>query len=258
MDFLDQIIKQKKIDVELKKNQNPLSDLKKNIKKLTNIVVFKSAISVTNKINLIAEIKNASPSRGILRTPFYPKEIANTYSECKVSAISVLTEVHYFKGNLDYLKEIQTVTDIPLLMKDFIIDEYQIYEAKMYGASAVLLIATILDLKKLANFLNLTNKLGLDALVEVHDEEDLDKALSANAEIIGINNRNLKTFKVDLATSFELKKKIPQNKIVVSESGIKNKDDIMKLRTAGFNAVLIGEAFMQSSNIAAKIKEIWE
>ncbi|MBI5418289.1 indole-3-glycerol phosphate synthase TrpC [Candidatus Poribacteria bacterium] len=258
MDFLDQIVKQKKNDIELKKNQNPLSELKKNIKETINIAKFKSAISVPNKINLIAEIKNASPSRGVLRTPFYPKEIANIYSACKVSAISVLTEMHYFKGNLEYLKEIQAITNIPLLMKDFIVDEYQIYEANIYGASAVLLIAAILDLNKLTHFLNLTNELGLDALVEVHDKEDMNKALSANAEIIGINNRNLKTFKVDLAASFELRKKILKNKIVVSESGIKNKDDIIRLKNAGFNAVLIGETFMQSPDIAAKINEIWE
>ncbi|MBI4651949.1 indole-3-glycerol phosphate synthase TrpC [Candidatus Desantisbacteria bacterium] len=258
MDFLKRIIQNKIDEIENKKIKYPLAELKKEVESSPQYPLkFKIAISIPHKINLIAEIKQASPSHGILRDPFNLKEITAIYATGRVSAISVLTETLFFRGNIKNIKEARSITVIPILMKDFILDEYQIYEAKIHGASAVLLIAAILSKNKLKDLKFLAHQIGLDCLVEVHDEEDIKKALDADAEIIGINNRNLKTFHVDLHTSMELKKSLPEDKITVSESGIKNKEDILRLKDAGFNAVLIGESFMKSPDIALKIKELW-
>ncbi|MBI5206861.1 MAG: indole-3-glycerol phosphate synthase TrpC [Candidatus Firestonebacteria bacterium] len=258
MDFLEEIVQYKKNEIRERKSLYPLHELKKEIYPQKKAVMkFRDAISISDRLNLIAEIKKASPSRGIIRSPFNPEEIARAYASCCVSAISVLTEEKYFQGNIQYLRDIQAITTIPLLMKDFIIDEYQIYEARKYGASAILLIAAILTENQINNFMNIAKLLDLDCLVEVHNEEELEKVLNLNALIIGINNRDLKTFHVDINTSFKLKEKIQSDKIVVCESGIKNNNDMIKLKASGFNAVLIGETFMKSLDIAAKIKEIW-
>ncbi len=257
MNFLEKIIQYKKENIPSKKKILPLNEIKNNLALNKKHKNFKTNISIPNQINLIAEIKHASPSRGIIRDPFNLLEIAKIYDSCGVSAISVLTEVEYFKGSIEYLKAVQSVTSIPLLMKDFIIDEYQIYEASIAGASAILLIAAILTKTEIRSFFILAHQLGMDAVVEVHDDEELEKVLSCDVDIIGVNNRNLKTFQVDLNTSIKLKKQIPPNKIIVSESGIKNREDILRLKEAGFNAVLIGETFMQSQNIKEKIEELW-
>jgi len=179
-----------------------------------------------------------------------------TYQANGASAISVLTDERFFEGRLEYIARIKESVSLPVLRKDFIIDEYQIYESLVAGADAVLLIADILSANELVGFYNLAASLGLDAMVEVHNEEDVEKALAAGAPVIGINNRDLHTFRVDLGVTQKLVRLIPQNKVKVSESGIKSYEDVMFLKSLGVNAVLIGEAFMEAEDIAARMRDI--
>ena len=206
------------------------------------------------ELSFICEVKKASPSKSIISEDFPYIEIAENYEKYGADAVSVLTEPEFFKGDNRYLTEISEKIKLPLLRKDFIIDEYQIYEAKVIGASAVLLICSILNEKRLSEYLKLAHSLGLSALVEVHNEDEVQKALASGAEIIGVNNRNLNDFSVDLKTSEKLRKHIPDDKIFVSESGIHKAEDIKAVREYGADAVLIGEAFMKSDNIAELFK----
>jgi indole-3-glycerol phosphate synthase len=252
-DFLEKIIKHKKEEIEISKQQVPLEKLKDNL----NIQKrdFNAAIS-KNGLNLIAEIKKASPSRGIIRENFNYREIAVTYEKSSVSAISVLTDNKFFMGSLRILQEVANLVNIPVLRKDFIIDPYQIYETNVCNADALLLIVACLEKNQLSEYLGLAQDLHMNALVEVHNEDELDIALDCGEKIIGINNRDLKTFKIDLQVTFNLIKKIPDKKYtVVSESGINDSNDIEKLRKAGINAVLIGESLMRAEKIEDKIKE---
>lgn len=198
-------------------------------------------------LSFIAEVKKASPSKGLICDLFDPLKIAKEYERIGIDAISVLTEPVYFLGSPKYLEEINKEINTPTLRKDFIIDLYQIHEAKVIGASAILLICALLDEKTLALFYKEATILGLDVLVETHNQEEVEKALNIDAKIIGVNNRDLKTFKVDLDNSRKLKKYIPSNKIMVSESGFVSRDDIIKAIDTGVDAVLIGESFMKSS-----------
>ncbi|MFH1645400.1 MAG: indole-3-glycerol phosphate synthase TrpC [Candidatus Omnitrophota bacterium] len=217
---------------------------------------FKKAVSVPFHINIIAEIKQASPSRGVIRKDFNPAKIAVAYQINGASAISVLTEEDYFKGRLDYIPVIKKVSSLPVLRKDFIIDEYQIYESALAGADAILLIASILSKEELHKFCRLAKKLHMDVLCEVHAEEDIEKALFSHADIIGINNRDLGTFKVSINTTQNLLNLIPENKVIVSESGIKNNSDLLFLKSLGVNAALIGEALMEADDIGNKLREM--
>jgi indole-3-glycerol phosphate synthase len=253
--FLDKILRHKKIELDKEKIEIPFNILKKNLDTFP-LRDFKKAVSQKDKMNIIAEIKKASPSRGLIFTSdFYPDEIARIYEKNNVSAISILTEREFFKGEIDFIPLVKKVTKVPLLRKDFIIDEYQIYQSRVYGADAILLIVRILSLQKLRDYLKLANDLSLDCLVEVHNEEELKAADAAGAEIIGINNRDLDTFKIDLGTTLKLAPKA-KGKVIVSESGIKTKDDILLLKEAGVNAFLIGEALMESNDIGTKLKEL--
>ncbi|UCG54005.1 MAG: indole-3-glycerol phosphate synthase TrpC, partial [Dehalococcoidia bacterium] len=210
-------------------------------------------------LKLIAEVKKASPSRGVIRDDFDPLKIAQTYAFNGTAAISVLTETRYFQGNLDYLKLIKEgLADkrIPLLRKDFILEPYQVYQSRAYGADSLLLIVAILEIEELKELMFLSHRLGMKCLVEVHCEIELRVALESGAEIIGINNRNLNTFEIDLATTKRLKPLIPSDRIVVSESGIQNKDDMEKLKEWGVDAVLVGETLIAAPNIAAKMREL--
>lgn len=207
---------------------------------------FCSALSGTC-LSIIAEIKKASPSAGIISNNFEPAKLAKAYCDAGADAISVLTEEDFFLGASADLKIAKDASSgIPILRKDFIFNELQIYESRMIGADSFLLICAILDEKKLTEFILLGRKLGMEALVETHDQNEIKKAINAGAKIIGINNRNLRTFEVSLDTSFELAKYLPDNIIKVSESGVKNADDCQELHNAGFDAVLIGETFMKS------------
>ncbi len=254
--ILSQIIEEKRIEVEKRKDKLSLSELKSSLRDpLMNRLDFKKAVSGEG-INLIAEVKKKSPSKGILRKDFRPVEIALDYAVAGAKALSVLTDEKFFGGNLSLIKEIKKEVSLPILQKDFIIDDYQVYEAKSKEADAILLIADILSKEQMNRFLGIARTLGMDALCEIRSEEDLQKALSANAEIIGINNRNLHDFKVDVETTPRLIRHIPHGKIIVSESGIKSYKDVMYLKSLGVNAVLIGEAFMMAADITAKVREI--
>lgn len=253
--FLDKILQQKRTELNKEKCEIPLEILKKNLNSFPRLD-FKKAIGRKNRINIIAEIKKASPSRGlIVSSDFHPDEIAKIYQKSNVSAISILTEKEFFKGEIDFIPLVKKVVNIPVLRKDFIIDEYQIYQSKVYGADAILLIVRILNSQKLRDYLKLARELFLDCLVEIHNEKELETARDAGAEIIGINNRDLDTFGIDLETTLRLAPLI-KGEIIVSESGIRTKDDILRLKKAGINAFLIGEALMESNDIESKIREL--
>ena len=204
---------------------------------------------------IIAEVKKASPSKGIIRENFDPLLIAKEYEKGGADAISVLTEPHFFQGNLEYLTMLRRYVPTPLLRKDFIIDEYQILESVVYGADFILLIAKALSKKELKKLLEYAWHLGLDALVEVHDKEDLTKAIFAGADIIGINHRNLETFDMDMKLSEKLIPLIPNGKIIVAESGLNDKNTLIELNKIGVDAFLIGEYFMRKENIEESLKE---
>jgi len=252
--FLKDILEYKNRLIESKKAY--FSSLKKKAVKLEHDHNFKKAISKVGQINLIAEIKKASPSKGLIRENFDPVKIAEIYREHGVAAISVLTEDKYFLGKPEFIKQIAGKVDLPILTKDFIMDEGQIYEAQINGTSAILLIAAILDDQTLKGLNDCALSLGLDCLFEVHTEEELERACNAGAEIIGINNRNLKTFDVDMKTSFEMIPKVPKGKVIVAESGYATNNEIQELNRLGAHAVLIGETFMKEENIGKKIKEV--
>ena len=252
MNILDKITEKTKTRTE-KLNINDLKEKVQNLPRKD--FIFKNALS-GDKIKIISEIKKASPSKGLICQDFDPIKIAKEYNEAKTDCISILTEPYFFLGNNAYIKDVKKVTDIPILRKDFIIDEKQIYESKIIGADCILLICAILDEKKLKEFLNLAHKLCLSALVEAHNEDEIKTALNCNAEIIGVNNRNLKTFEVDFNNTFKLRKLVPDDIIFVCESGIKTREDIIKLEENNVNAVLIGETFMKSKNKIEEIKKL--
>lgn len=207
-------------------------------------------------ISFICECKKASPSKGVIASSFPYLQIAKDYEAAGADCISVLTEPKWFLGSDEYLKEITTTVSIPCLRKDFTVDEYMIHEAKALGASAVLLICSILSEKQIKEYIEISDVLGLSALVEAHDESEVQKALRAGARIIGVNNRNLKDFSVDTDNSRRLRELIPQNVLFVSESGVKNADDVEKLREIGADAVLVGETLMRASDKKAKLHEL--
>jgi len=252
---LDEIIAKKKEEVEQRKKILPLAQLKKRIAQQKSPLDFTFALK-GEPMRLIAEVKQASPSRGVLCPNFNPTELATTYAQVGANAISVLTEVNYFKGSIDHLAAIREVIKLPLLRKDFIFDSYQVYESRAYGADALLLIVAILSQEQLKELLLLSHSLGLKCLVEVHNETDVERALLSEAEIIGINNRDLNTFTVDINTTGQLRPLIPRQKIVVAESGIKSRKDIEKLKGWSVNAVLIGEALVTANNILTKMEEL--
>ena len=254
--ILDTIVAHKQIELEDDKQRMPLDTLKRKIQDLPPTRDFRAALSIPNCIHLIAEVKKKSPSKGIIRADFDPVGIARIYTENGASAISVLTDREFFAGELAYLSAIREAVTLPLLRKDFTIDPYHIYQARLAGADAVLLIVSVLTLTQLREFTEIAQSLGLASLVEVHTEGELELALTAGAEIIGINNRDLKTFHTDIATTFHLRTSIPTDKIIVSESGINTHSDVMKLKEAGINAILVGESLMRSPNIGDKVKEL--
>lgn len=254
--ILTRIVETKRIEIEEAKKTKPLAELKKEAGKISLVSSFRKNISRPHHLNLIAEIKKASPSKGVIREDFNPGKIAAIYQASGAQAISVLTDEKFFQGHLDHIKIVKECSSLPILRKDFIIDEYQIYESLVAGADAVLLICDILSGEELDKFHSLAVSLGLDVLVETHNDEDLKKAVSSGASVIGINNRDLQTFKVDINVTERLVKHIPPHKTIVSESGIKTHEDIMFLKALGVNAALIGETFMAAPDIGAKIREI--
>lgn len=216
---------------------------------------FENALK-TADIAFICEVKKASPSKGVISENFPYIEIARQYESTGANAISVLTEPHFFLGSDQYLKEIKQTVSIPVLRKDFTVEPYQIYEAKVIGADAILLICAVLDTKTIKEYIKIADELGLSVLVEAHDECEIDSALEAGARVIGVNNRNLKTFEVDINTSARLRAMVPRDRVFVSESGIRTAQDISVLRQNGTNAVLIGETLMRSGNIVQELKQL--
>ena len=256
--ILDQIVSHNLQELEYKKHSLPIAELQKIALDQPPPLDFASALRGEG-IRLIAEVKKASPSKGIIRPDFRPVEIARIYASNGASAISVLTETRYFQGSLEHLKDIRNALKskrLPLLRKDFICDPYQIYESRACGADSLLLIVAILKLEKLQELLRISGELNMSCLVEVHNEAEVETALRSGARIIGINNRDLNTFTIDFATTERLRPLIPPDRIVVSESGIKERNGVEKFRQLGVDAVLVGESLMSAPDIATKMKEL--
>ncbi len=254
--ILDDIAAAARKRVEKEKNVLSLSDIKKMALELpTGDFKFEKALQKAD-IAFICEVKKASPSKGIIAEEFDYMNIAREYEAAGAEAISVLTEPDFFCGSDNYLTEIKQVVDIPLLRKDFIIDEYQLYQAKVIGADAVLLISALLDTETIRYFLDICGNLGLSALVEAHTEDEVKSAIAAGAKIIGVNNRNLKTFEVDFNICTSLRAIVPKEILFIAESGIKKSEDIKILRDANVDAILIGETLMRASDKKAALKNL--
>jgi len=268
--ILDRILADKRAEVDTRKAQTPLDGLKRAVRDAAPARDFAAAIRAERSgscglrfrlrricsPSLIAEVKKASPSRGLIRADFDPAEIAAAYEQAGASAISVLTDEKYFQGRLEYLEAVHRAVSLPVLRKDFIIDAYQVYEARAAQADAILLIVAALSRERLSELMALAGELGMASLVEVHTAEELDAALEVGARIIGINNRDLRTFETKLDTTLELAHRAPADRILVSESGIFTRADVERLMAAGVDAVLIGEALMRESDPGAKVKEL--
>ena len=253
--MLDKIIAQKREEVCQRKKTVPLTYLQERIAAQKPAQDLASTLT-GDHVRLIAEVKKASPSRGLLRPNLNPAELAQTYAEGGAVAISVLTEENYFMGSIEHLAAIREAVELPLLRKDFIFDKYQVYESRAYGADALLLITAILSQGQLKQLVLLSHSLGLRCLVEAHNEGEVERAVLSEAEIIGINNRDLNTFAVDISTTRRLRPLIPTGKIVVSESGIESRKDMEKIGKWGVDAVLIGEALVTASDVRAKMREL--
>ena len=253
--MLDKIVTQKREEVEQRKKAVHIACLQERIARQKPSLDFAPALK-SDHIRIIAEVKQSSPSRGMLRPNFDPIELAQIYAEGGAAAISVLTETNYFMGSIEHLAAISKVVQLPLLRKDFIFDPYQVYESRAYGADALLLIAAILSQRQLKELVSLSHSLGLRCLVEVHNEGEVERAVLSEAEIIGINNRDLNTFAVDINTTRRLRPLIPKEKIVVSESGIRSRSDMEKLRKWRVDAALVGEALVTAGDVMAKMREL--
>ncbi len=257
MTILEKIVERKKDRLASARSGTPLAELKSLIGDIERPRDFMKAIARgTGPARFITEIKKASPSRGLIRKDFDHLAIARIYEAAEVDAISVITEEDFFQGRLDFLTDVKRSVRRPVLRKDFIFDEYQIYEARARGADAVLLIAAILEGGQAEEYLHLAGELGMGVLFEVHDDTELDRALALEAPVVGINNRDLKTLGIDLNTSLRLREKIPQDRIVVSESGIRTREDVLKVEAAGIDAVLVGTCLMESHDITAKLGQL--
>ncbi len=256
MGKLDEIAAYKRLEIAEAKKARPLAALEKELKHRELTRGFASAIRRPGKVSLIAEVKKASPSAGLIRPDADPVEIAKRYAGAGAQAVSVLTDSKFFSGSLDDLVAVRRAIPLPVLRKDFLLEEYQVVEAAAAGADAVLLIVAILKRPELKRLRQFAADLGMDALVEVHSRPELEEALEAGAAVIGVNNRDLQTLRVDLNTTKELMRLLPADKVRVSESGIKTRDDVEFVRAEGVDAILVGEELMKSADAAKKIKEL--
>ena len=255
MSVLNKIAANRRKEIERLKIDQPLEGFIDNLENLPPSK-FKAALEVTERVNIIAEIKKGSPSKGMLRPDLDPGILAREYAEGGAAALSVLTETKHFYGSYDNLKQARAAVSLPVLCKDFVVDRYQLFHARSILADAVLLIVALHSPDELARHLHLSAEIGLDCLVEVHDETELDIALEAGADIIGVNNRNLKDFTISLETSERLAAKMPNNIIRVAESGIDSSSDIARLQQAGYNCFLIGEALVTTNDPVKKLQEL--
>lgn len=264
-DILQQIVATKKIEVAERKARESLEELVRKVKDLPRPRNFHRAITTrTNKpLNVIAEVKKASPSAGVIRADFDPIAIAKAYEQNGADALSVLTDEKYFQGKLEYIAQIKQQVTLPVLRKDFMIDPYQVYEARVAGADAILLIAECLDISQLSDLQILATELNMTTLIEVHDMENLIRVRDhvigmplPRYSLIGINNRDLRTFKTDLGTTLRLAELVEDRSVLVSESGIHQNADVVRLAKAGVAAVLVGESLMRSPDVGAKLREL--
>jgi len=257
MSVLQEILRNKRLELEASKSSIPLAELRARAGDIETTSSFKQAIKRDNgPVNLIAELKKTSPSKGLIRADFNLAEIVSVFNAREVSAISVLTESQFFGGSLALLNETREKTEKPLLRKDFIFDEYQVYEARANNADAILLITAALERSQLSDLYGLAKEISLDCLVEVHNLKELDSALYCDVDILGVNNRNLSTLDINLDITFELLKEIPEEKIVVSESGINTRTDVESIESTRVDAILVGTAIMKERDIGTKIDEL--
>jgi indole-3-glycerol phosphate synthase len=249
MTILDKIVAHKKIEVQEKRSKKSLDSLKQHLAILEPNRSLRKKLDKESGFHFICEIKKASPSKGLIQADFDPEKYARLYEQGGAGAISVLTDQEFFQGNLDYLKLVKQTVKLPVLRKDFIIDPYQIYESKLYGADIVLLIARILTKEELNDFTDIAARLNLEVLIEFAEEMEINKFSNGRDNVIlGINNRNLNSFEVDFQNSYQLKSKLPKGLPIIAESGIQNGLDCSQLKKWGFNGALIGETLMKSSN----------
>ena len=259
-DILDKIVavKREEVAAALKRKSLDLVRADAESRVLTrDFVGALRAKLAQGQAGVIAEIKKASPSKGVLREDFIPADIAQTYAENGAACLSVLTDVQFFQGAVDYLKQARASCQLPVLRKDFIVDAYQVYESRVMGADAILLIAAILDDAQMKDFEAIARSLDMAVLVEVHDEVELARALKLKTPLIGVNNRNLKTFEVSLDTTLRLMQQVPADRLLVTESGIRNREDVMRMGAAGVNAFLVGETFMRAPDPGAALAELF-
>ncbi len=255
--MLDEIVMSKQLEVEAAKERLPLEELKTRLANHLAERNFRKAIHKPGKLSLIAELKRKSPSRGMLRERFDPVSLGQTLEKAGAAALSVLTDEPFFGGQLEFLRDVKQFTAVPALRKDFVVDVYQVYEAAVYQADAVLLIVRLLTEDQLLQCMQAADKLGLEPLVEVHSLGELKLALSMGAHVIGVNSRDLQTFTLQPKLIEELRPHVPSGKVLVAESGIQTAEDVQRLKSLGVNAVLIGEALMTAPDPAAKIKELF-
>ncbi|KIL41554.1 indole-3-glycerol phosphate synthase [Gordoniibacillus kamchatkensis] len=258
--FLDKIVATKQREVAALKERLTLAAAERDIAGMAPCLGFERALTERRRrpVGLIAEVKKASPSKGLIRADFDPVALAEAYERAQADCVSVLTDTDYFQGSNEYLKAVREAVSLPLLRKDFTIDVHQIYEARLIGADAILLIAAILTTAQMKEFLREARALGMDALVEVHDRAELERALELDATLIGINNRNLHTFVTDLDTTRQLIEHVPAGRTVVSESGISSPAHMAELQAAGAKAVLIGEHFMRQPSVEQAVRDLMD
>jgi len=260
-DILKKILRRKAEEIAVRVGKAPLADLRQQAESSPPPRDFIAALRAkiaTGQAAVIAEIKKASPSRGVLRDPFDPAAIAAAYARSGAACLSVLTDVDFFQGADEYLQQARAACPLPVLRKDFVIDPYQVYEARVLGADCILLIVAALDDARLGALLQLAGDLQMAALVEVHDAEEMQRALATPAALIGVNNRNLRTFETALTTTFELMQDFPADRLLVTESGIHSREDVWQMREREVHAFLVGEAFMQAPDPGQKLSTLFD
>jgi indole-3-glycerol phosphate synthase len=259
-DILDKIVAVKHQEVAAAKKRKSLEAMRADAESRVLTRDFLGALRdkmAVGRPAVIAEIKKASPSKGVLRADFVPADIAQSYAEYGAACLSVLTDVQFFQGSVDYLKQARASCQLPVLRKDFMVDAYQIYESRAMGADCILLIAACLDDAQMKDFESIARSLNMAVLVEVHDQPELERALKLKTPLVGINNRNLQTFEVSLDTTLSLKAQVPANRILVTESGIHTRDDVLRMGAAGVSAFLVGEAFMRAVDPGTALSELF-
>ncbi len=256
MSVLDDIVAHKRGEIKNARAVTPIETLQEQLADAPPVRSFSDALSSVAPMHVIAEVKKASPSAGIIRADFDPVEIARTYEQHGAACMSVLTDEHFFQGSLEYLRNVRRAVSIPVLRKDFILDRYQILEARVAGADCVLLIAECLDDESLQDLHEFAESLGMECLVELYEPENLERVLAISPKIVGVNNRDLRTFQTDLGHSLKLHRSIEQPVIFVSESGIRTRDDVQRLEEAGVDAILVGETLMRAPQIGRELQSL--